>query len=319
MSFSQAIEGYRKTLGTFIDYDVQRFMEFFDESDGAKAATAGLMALIQTGEQYVHILAEHFSRAETVYWSPEMSDMLMQVAPSLPDWTLRLNELLPEYGFAWFAKPIPLPGSGPLGLDAGHPLVGMVWGTVLYSTDPSLGKDTKVGYLEGDAPGVDRWVIYSPVVLFDGAPRLCGGSSWAEGESLSELLRLSEVSKEQRGMEWAVQIGKIFAASMALMQQEITVNERTPVDRSTRRRLEREGWIREAIVNVVKLRRAKRQGGGDGKSYELTCQFVVRGHWRNQYYPSTNEHRPIFVLPYIKGPEGAPLKAQADRVFEVVR
>ena len=120
-------------------------------------------------------------------------------------------------------------------------------------------------------------------------------------------------------MEWAVQIGKIFAASMALMQQEITVNERTPVDRSTRRRLEREGWIREAIVNVVKLRRAKRQGGGDGKSYELTCQFVVRGHWRNQYYPSTNEHRPIFVLPYIKGPEGAPLKAQADRVFEVVR
>jgi hypothetical protein len=43
-------------------------------------------------------------------------------------------------------------------------------------------------------------------------------------------------------------------------------------------------------------------------------QWVVRGHWRQQWYPSRNVHRPIWITPHIKGPEGAPLLG-GERVF----
>jgi hypothetical protein len=34
---------------------------------------------------------------------------------------------------------------------------------------------------------------------------------------------------------------------------------------------------------------------------------VVRGHWRNQWYPSLNARRPLWIAPYLKGPDDAPL------------
>ena len=33
----------------------------------------------------------------------------------------------------------------------------------------------------------------------------------------------------------------------------------------------------------------------------------MRGHWRNQYYPSRNDHRPIWIDPHFAGPEDKPL------------
>jgi hypothetical protein len=40
---------------------------------------------------------------------------------------------------------------------------------------------------------------------------------------------------------------------------------------------------------------------------EYRVRWVVRGYWRNQWYPSRQEHRPVWINPHIKGPEGSPL------------
>ena len=41
--------------------------------------------------------------------------------------------------------------------------------------------------------------------------------------------------------------------------------------------------------------------------------WVVRGHWRRQWYPSRGEHRPLWIAPHLAGPEDAPLIG-GDRV-----
>lgn len=40
---------------------------------------------------------------------------------------------------------------------------------------------------------------------------------------------------------------------------------------------------------------------------EWTHRWIVRGHWRNQWYPSEGRHRQKFIGGYVKGPEDLPL------------
>lgn len=72
-------------------------------------------------------------------------------------------------------------------------------------------------------------------------------------------------------------------------------------------------------VNLVALREnAKRlveDTGGEGKKWGLSVRFMVRGHWRNQACgEKLGQRRPVFVAPYLKGPEDAPLKS-SETVF----
>ena len=36
-------------------------------------------------------------------------------------------------------------------------------------------------------------------------------------------------------------------------------------------------------------------------------RWMVKGHWRQQYYPSSKTNRPVWIAPHLKGPEGAPM------------
>ena len=70
-------------------------------------------------------------------------------------------------------------------------------------------------------------------------------------------------------------------------------------------------------VRFVRLRPSARSSeGGEARSVEWTVRWIVRGHHRAQWYPSTKSHRLIWVAPYMKGPDDAPLKTPA---YAVVR
>lgn len=69
-------------------------------------------------------------------------------------------------------------------------------------------------------------------------------------------------------------------------------------------------------VTVITLRRDRDVREHEPTGRELSCQFVVRGHWRNQ--PYKDGVRQIWIAPYIKGPSDAPLK-MTKRVWEFVR
>ncbi|GAI71048.1 unnamed protein product [marine sediment metagenome] len=68
---------------------------------------------------------------------------------------------------------------------------------------------------------------------------------------------------------------------------------------------------------MIVLRKAVYKGGGH-RDVEWACQWIVGGHWRNQWYPSKHEYRPKYIASYIKGPEDKPLR-NPGRLFAVVR
>lgn len=52
---------------------------------------------------------------------------------------------------------------------------------------------------------------------------------------------------------------------------------------------------------------------------EWSHRWIVSGHWRNQWYPSSGTHELTYILPYVKGPDDKPLRISTAEVFVVNR
>lgn len=98
----------------------------------------------------------------------------------------------------------------------------------------------------------------------------------------------------------------VLRVAWLLMQQPIAADERVETYRAARKRLERAGH-EPAAVRVIRLRRARHAVGAGESEREYRHTWIVRGHWRQQWYPARQVHRPVWIAPHVKGPEGAPL------------
>ncbi|MFE5485932.1 hypothetical protein [Streptomyces sp. NPDC056527] len=47
-------------------------------------------------------------------------------------------------------------------------------------------------------------------------------------------------------------------------------------------------------------------------------RWIVRGHWRNHYYPARKAHPPIWIDQHFKGPDGAPI-LDPDKLVDMLR
>lgn len=110
---------------------------------------------------------------------------------------------------------------------------------------------------------------------------------------------------------------RIIRAAWLLMQQPLAISSETHPDRAAQKRLRRAGHEPKP-VRVIELRRPK-TGGGTGESdREYHHQWIVKGHWRQHWYPKRQVHRPVWIAPHIKGPEGAPLIG-GEKVYALKR
>jgi hypothetical protein len=120
------------------------------------------------------------------------------------------------------------------------------------------------------------------------------------------------------------------------MDAEITVTRAGSIDRGTRKRF-RHALGREQDVNVVLLRRHHAVGEPSGEQVPIdwSCQWVVQGHYRhlNTYFGPHHHALPgprdrgrcltcgsrlTWVRPFVKGPEGAPLRS-VDQLYRLTR
>jgi hypothetical protein len=78
--------------------------------------------------------------------------------------------------------------------------------------------------------------------------------------------------------------------------------------------------ITEQEVSVITLRREiprkQKPSDGPGEDIDYKNRWWVSGHIRAQWYPSLEAHKLIWVAPYLKGPDGMPIK---ERVYDVNR
>lgn len=127
---------------------------------------------------------------------------------------------------------------------------------------------------------------------------------------------------------------KTIQTTWRLMQQHITVRSYEQSPRSQRREAQRLDVSGDQTV-VIRLRRESSSTNGTPTTeMHYSHRFVVGwpdGFWRSQHYPSLgpaklpdgtsdpNTHRQIWIAPFEKGPEGAPLIIKPNRVFNFNR
>lgn len=112
---------------------------------------------------------------------------------------------------------------------------------------------------------------------------------------------------------------RILQVTFRLMQQQISVQYHQQSPRPVRRDAKRYGLIdREVLVVRLRRERSKPTEEEHGPA-NYSHRFIVTGHWRNQWYPASNEHRQIYISPYVKGDESLPLVVKPRRAFVLNR
>lgn len=140
------------------------------------------------------------------------------------------------------------------------------------------------------------------------------GDGWPRWDDESRYDIMPDDSFDQM-RERAKQQCALIQTAWRIAAQLVRVQERP--QRQMWRDALRKG-VRHKDVTVIRLRRARDRYEGEGEGKALSVRFVVRGHWRNQWYSSLKEHRQIWIAPYVKGPDDAPLRV-TERAWEFVR
>jgi hypothetical protein len=132
------------------------------------------------------------------------------------------------------------------------------------------------------------------------------------GPEARELLEASENPQSDAALRWLLACWRLMAQTVGEV-----VDERP--SRQMRRQLQRKN-IEARTVSVIRLRR-RGHGRHGAKTVNWSHRWVVRGHWRQQRCKDEDGNwvvRPVFIHPYIKGPEQAPLLTRR-RVNHLVR
>ena len=302
--------------------------KFTGMPDGNEQGQTNLMATMAT------LAEEKCMRGEpTTFISGDIVDMLEVASETLDCEPLRTTDIISPCGFIYLERPLVVEiGSehynGSEGETVG--IRAMSWRT---SENVLANDGTNVGglcvYIYSDA-GCLRYITGGkhliPSVIPDSTLTLLDTSGWAynqpwrkpaEGESFGWDGNVVVAAPD-------VVIQRNFMLSLfRFMWQELIVRESADVPRPIRRGAVRALGIDDPIT-ILKLRRTQHSSEPTGDGSRLDHRILVRGHWRNQWYPSLGAstepeaHRMIWIAPHVKGPEDAPFRTK-PKATAVVR
>lgn len=103
---------------------------------------------------------------------------------------------------------------------------------------------------------------------------------------------------------------------LAFLNSPYIPRRRERVQRAERRLAAPFGAVPDVTFMDLRLPTPGSQTPGEatGEGREWKHRWIVRGHNRAQWYPSEGAHHVIYIAPYIKGPEDAPLLEHVNRV-----
>jgi len=249
--------------------------------------------------------ATGLAHAELFFVEPAMISLAGAAGASLPPFTLEPEDIPAPFGFIYFAEPLEL---------ANAPETDPTW-AASWRPDGANGLHidwyNDLEALSAHAPDDGSLLATS---LRKGPPLQALTNTqirYGEHGTYGEAHQGAPLNDSRKA--WLNTLKAIWL----LMQQPLaSVVEQQP-DRAARRRLRRLEQ-EPATVRVIALRRTKGASGPGSSDREYHHQWIVRGHWRQQWHPKRQLHRPVWIAPHIKGPEGAPLIG-GEKVYALKR
>lgn len=229
--------------------------------------------------------------AELWFVGSAMCDLLAAAAPTMPPTPLSAPLVPDPAGLVIFQTP--LAGIDAEGSDRPVLVSAYLWGPAIWQGVSLLGV-TVYGPSSTSADPVVMWPV--------------GGLTWRPGCTTDE----SEATEPSRAASM-IEDRRLLAALWVLSQQPgLATSVRNVPQTRNRQKLRRNAPAPEP-VRVVHLRHAPAPdhdaptGSDQRRTYRH--RWAVSGHWRQQAYGrGWSERRPLYINPYLKGPEGAPIK-----------
>lgn len=270
------------------------------------------------------------------YVDEDLCALLNAAHPSMPAFAPRPQDLPSKTGFVVFAEPIAayaaaearrddvvelLATAGGGGDDIRHAsdkiyqgqarIVAASWSPVTKPHWPAGGlwmsfyatSAVHVGdILAHDPDAARRARSMMPPLSVDNEAAI----AWRPEDAPPDGYQLTGDDDQHGTLTWA---RLVFATFQLAAQANLAETGQHTSSRAERRRNERAG-LPERAVRIIRLRRAltdERDTDPAAAGREWRHRWVVRGHWRNHWYPSLGDHRPLWIAPYLKGPSDAPL------------
>lgn len=246
-------------------------------------------------------------KATPFAWSADTCSAVWLASKTVPMDARWSMDLLPD-GLAacwwWFAQPLPI------GMEE--------------SSDDRSDLDTEhlSGILLGRNPS-GLWIC--DCRMSDYGPMCTGLTAASEGATLSEIEHGrcidAATGHTKKHARRSLELIRFVMAAGVWLNQRIAVITDGHIERHRRKQLAREYAVDVSNVRVVELRRTESAPrlGCNVDPIEWSCRWIVNGHWRNQYHPSSGKHELKYILPYVKGPEDKPLKIPSQTVYSVNR
>lgn len=293
----------------------------------------------ELGRLYVAKVSTAMRASYAFYASDEMMQLVDFAAESLPATATCEADLFPTpIGFAVFEEPIEF--AKPPDTDSNLPqrIKAIFW---QHTHTDDLVPGTSGVQVTTFCNMHDYWNdMDAALALIDPREKTVTVTAKQSGESIqyevAELHRYKELTSGMWGsliptevihIPYERRIGNApkadnfdrwLCAYITMMNQTVVELAEEEVPRAFARRAKRMNLPQR--VNVIRLRRATRPHEGQGQSsVEWKHQWFVRGHWRNQPYgPGRTQTRRIWISPFVKGPEGAPVLL-SEKVYALVR
>ena len=308
-------------LGLWRWYQTRHGLSYLAESyaDTLAGLPEGSGAVDLCRALYANEAGDKLLACDPIYVSADMCELIEAASEGFQPEPLLPTDLLTPIGFVYLDQPWRVLDrfDEPVTIDAFSwtPLVSAGDGEVMGETRPLSPEEI----LKRWEPG-QKYVGGIGLTLYSRTP---GGrlipfhvTPWYFGMSFdgNEV----DIHGRDTGAAWW---WRLLQTAFRIAMQPITARHSQVLHRAQRREWERlrGGAVRDPEVLVVRLRRetGEREEGNGGSV--LTKRHLVQGHWRNQWYPSANAHRQIWIGTYIKGPEGAPLLLHPKRAFTLTR
>lgn len=285
-----------------------------------------------------HNVASTLWNADPVFVSPDMMTLLERAWPEFDvSEPLAEEDVFIPFGFVYLPRPVIINDRN--GRPTRHRAVAWLparrsedgapasFVTTWAETDDVRADETAFPRLTVDGEEYDhdrmaRW--------FGNALVLNYASPMMYGQTVEDMLTNSAAKEERLRADFSerdwqdnvipatTNLLRFLQSLWRLMGQRVAVGLPQRPSRAHRRRAERERYP-EKYVTVITLRRPKQQASGEAQPREWTHRWLVSGHWRWQPYPKENTRKQIWISPYIKGPDDAPLRIRGARVFKWAR